>query len=161
MSSTKEMNPITRKSMSKLVLQPSFRAVGQTHAKWQTCRSTHAWLLYWFVSYFWVFQMSTIPRVFGQQLWNLAASLILTCSFSWWGSFLWLMTFNYFMLITVACVHINFAWVVTHLWSIFTQNTVLIRLKLYSFGFEPSRFLGDETFHGSSWFVKALDSTPN
>ena len=29
-SSTKEMNPITRKSMSKLVMQPSFRAVGQT-----------------------------------------------------------------------------------------------------------------------------------
>ena len=33
-SSTKEMNPITRKSMSKLVMQPSFRAVGQTHVKW-------------------------------------------------------------------------------------------------------------------------------
>ena len=30
------MNPITRKSMSKLVMQPSFRAVGQTHAEWQT-----------------------------------------------------------------------------------------------------------------------------
>ena len=25
-----------RKSMSKLVMQPSFRAVGQTHAEWQT-----------------------------------------------------------------------------------------------------------------------------
>ena len=33
-SSTKEMNPITRKSMPKLVRQPSFRAVGQTHAEW-------------------------------------------------------------------------------------------------------------------------------
>ena len=32
-SSTKEMNPITRKSTSKLVMQPSFRAVGQTHAE--------------------------------------------------------------------------------------------------------------------------------
>ena len=42
-----------------------------------------------FVSYFRVFQMSTIPRVFGQQLWKLAVSLILTCSFSWWGSFGW------------------------------------------------------------------------
>ena len=36
-----------------------------------------------FVSYFWGFQMSTISRVFGLQLWNLAALLILTCSFSW------------------------------------------------------------------------------
>ena len=25
-----------RKSMSKLVIQPSFTAVGQTHAEWQT-----------------------------------------------------------------------------------------------------------------------------
>ena len=30
------MNPITRKSMSQLVTQPSFRAVGQTHAEWWT-----------------------------------------------------------------------------------------------------------------------------
>ena len=35
-----------------------------------------------------------IPRVFGLQLWNLAVLLILTCSFSWWGSFLWFMKFN-------------------------------------------------------------------
>ena len=47
-----------------------------------------------FVSYFRGFQMPTISRVFGHQLWNLAALLILTCSFSWWGSFLWLMKFN-------------------------------------------------------------------
>ena len=33
---TKEMNPIMRKSVSKLVMQPRFRAVGQTHVKWQT-----------------------------------------------------------------------------------------------------------------------------
>ena len=35
-SSAKEMNPITRKikSMSQLVTQPSFRAVGQTHVEW-------------------------------------------------------------------------------------------------------------------------------
>ena len=54
--SNKQMNPITRKSMSKLVIQPSFRAVGQTNkwtpsrerawvnishtAKFQSCRST-------------------------------------------------------------------------------------------------------------------------
>ena len=31
------MTPITRKSMSKLIMQPRFRAVGQlTHAEWQT-----------------------------------------------------------------------------------------------------------------------------
>ena len=47
-----------------------------------------------FVSYFWVFQMSAILPVFGQQLWNMAVLLILTYSFSWWGSFLWLMKFN-------------------------------------------------------------------
>ena len=32
----KQMNPITRKIMWKLALQPRFRAVGQTHANWQT-----------------------------------------------------------------------------------------------------------------------------
>ena len=35
-SSTKEMNPITWKSISKLAMKPSFRSVGQTHAEWQT-----------------------------------------------------------------------------------------------------------------------------
>ena len=36
MASTKEMSPISRKSISKLiVIQPSFRVVGQTHAEWQ------------------------------------------------------------------------------------------------------------------------------
>ena len=30
------MNPLTSKSMSKLVTQPSFRGVGQTHEEWQT-----------------------------------------------------------------------------------------------------------------------------
>ena len=35
------------------------------------------------------------PYLFGLQLWNLAASLILTCSFSWWGSFLRLMKLNW------------------------------------------------------------------
>ena len=35
-SSTKDMNPITRKSMSKLVTQSSFRAVGQTHTEGKT-----------------------------------------------------------------------------------------------------------------------------
>ena len=27
---------VTRKSVSKLAIQPSFRVVGQTHAEWQT-----------------------------------------------------------------------------------------------------------------------------
>ena len=30
------MNPITTKSVAKLVTQPSFRAVGQTRVEWQT-----------------------------------------------------------------------------------------------------------------------------
>ena len=30
------MNPIATKSVSKLVMQPSFRAAGQTHVEWQT-----------------------------------------------------------------------------------------------------------------------------
>ena len=64
---------------SALVTQLSFRAVGQTHVKWQTFEKPenkrqiysvsrpmpdcHA-----FVSYFRVFQMSTILHVFGLQL---------------------------------------------------------------------------------------------
>ena len=32
-SSTRELNPIARKSMSRLVIQPHFRKVGQTHEK--------------------------------------------------------------------------------------------------------------------------------
>ena len=35
-SSTKEMNPITGKSILKLVIQPICRAGGQTHVKWPT-----------------------------------------------------------------------------------------------------------------------------
>ena len=30
------MNPTTRKNLFKLLTQPSFRAVGQTHVEWQT-----------------------------------------------------------------------------------------------------------------------------
>ena len=30
------MNPIVRKSMSTLLIQPSFRALGQVQVKWQT-----------------------------------------------------------------------------------------------------------------------------
>ena len=73
-SSTKEMNPITRKSVFKLVKRPSFRAVGQTHAKWLTFekpenkRQMYGSHYLTFVSYFWVFQMSTISLVFGLQL---------------------------------------------------------------------------------------------
>ena len=44
--------------------------------------------------------MSAIPRMFGLQLWNLAVLLILTRSFSWWGSFLSLFDEIQFMLIT-------------------------------------------------------------
>ena len=39
-SSKKWTNPITRKTMSKLVIQPSFRAVGQEPAKWKTFEKT-------------------------------------------------------------------------------------------------------------------------
>ena len=34
--STKEIKPNTKKSVPKLLRQPRFRAVGQTHAEWQT-----------------------------------------------------------------------------------------------------------------------------
>ena len=63
--------------MSKLVMQQSFRAVGQKAAEWQTFekpknkRQMHGLVgvavrLGWtdcrtFVSYFWVFEMSAIP----------------------------------------------------------------------------------------------------
>ena len=30
------MNPITRKSVSKLLIRPIFKAVGQPHVEWQT-----------------------------------------------------------------------------------------------------------------------------
>ena len=63
-SSTKEMNPITRKSMSILVMQPSFRTVGQTHQPVRLGQIEY----HTFVSYFRGFQMSTILRVFGVQL---------------------------------------------------------------------------------------------
>ena len=45
------MNPITRKSMSKLVMQPSFRAVGQTHAKFRS-RGTRVRILNFFIFFF-------------------------------------------------------------------------------------------------------------
>ena len=60
--------------MSKLVMQPSFRAAGQTHAEWQTFEKLeNVWqsdsppqpYCHTSVSYFRVFQMSAIPRVFG------------------------------------------------------------------------------------------------
>ena len=84
-SSAKEMNPITRKGMSKLVMQPSLRAVGHTHAEWQAFGKPETNVWQWgmgrlttiHVSYFRGFQMSTISRTIAQ-----------------WGSFLWLMTFN-------------------------------------------------------------------
>ena len=77
--------PITRKSMSKLVMQPSFRAEGQTHVKWQTFEkpenkrnvwqsvypsltAIHSSLIFRFL------QMCTISHVFGQQLLNLATN---------------------------------------------------------------------------------------
>ena len=63
--------------MSKLIMQPGFRVVAQTHAEWQTFENPkireimvqltvypcltaiHLSLIFGF------FQMSTIPRVFG------------------------------------------------------------------------------------------------
>ena len=41
-----------------------------------------------FVSYFRIFQMSTIPRVFGLQLWNVAVLNfdMLFHLFGWWNS---------------------------------------------------------------------------
>ena len=61
------------KSMSTLVIQPSFRAVGQTQAKWQTFKkkTENKGQMYsppepdyhTFVSYFQVFQMPAISHV--------------------------------------------------------------------------------------------------
>ena len=58
--------------MSKLVMQPSFTALGQTHAEWQTSeklenkRQMYGMPDYHtFVSYFRGFQMSAILHVFG------------------------------------------------------------------------------------------------
>ena len=89
-SLTKEINPITRKSVSKLVTRPSFIAWPNTrncrHLKNPKIRDKctairHGQTDHTFVSYFRVFQMSTISRVFGLQLWNLAALLILHSAF--------------------------------------------------------------------------------
>ena len=38
-----------------------------------------------------IFKFFNCLPVFDLQLWNLAVLLILTCFFSWWGSFLWFM----------------------------------------------------------------------
>ena len=78
--SAKEMNPIIRKNMLKLVIQTSFIAVDQTHAEWQTFEkpenkrqmydsqvwagpdcNTYSYL---------IFESSNVchSRVFGQQL---------------------------------------------------------------------------------------------
>ena len=78
-----------------------------SHVEWQTfgklenntrdkCMSVRHGLsdYHTFVSYFQVFQISTIPRVFGLQLWNVAVLLILTL-FCVMGSFLWLMKSMY------------------------------------------------------------------
>lgn len=43
---------------------------------------------------FGVSQMFVIPYVFGPQLYNLAVSLILTCSFTWLDLFIWSTKFN-------------------------------------------------------------------
>ena len=52
--------------MSKLVIQPSFSAVGQTHVEWQTFE-----------------EAENKRQMYGSQVWD-----------AWWGSFLWLMKFN-------------------------------------------------------------------
>ena len=60
--------------MSELVMQPSFRAVGQTHAKIRDKRICKMPVYPCLTDmsdirlYFRGFQMSTIPPVFGQQL---------------------------------------------------------------------------------------------
>ena len=59
--------PITRKSMSKLVMQPSFRASCKPNTRkmvdMYSMLDCHTCI---FVSYFWGFQMPTIPCVFGR-----------------------------------------------------------------------------------------------
>ena len=42
-----------------------------------------------------VFHMFVIPRVFGLHLWNLVVSLTLTCSCSWGGSLVWIISSIY------------------------------------------------------------------
>ena len=67
------MNPITRKCMLKVVIQPSFRAVGQKHVEWQTFEKpenrrqmlVHPSLLPYIVSYFGLFRMFVISCVHG------------------------------------------------------------------------------------------------
>ena len=59
--------------MSKLVIQPSFRVVDQTHAEWQTFEKLkNKRQMYGSLPepdcLTFVFQMSAISRVFGQQL---------------------------------------------------------------------------------------------
>ena len=51
-----------------------------TCSVWTLCKNGDCWL----ANYFRVFEMSSILRVVGLQLLNLAALLVLTCSFSWW-----------------------------------------------------------------------------
>ena len=49
--------------------------------------------------------MSAISRSFGLQLWNVAVIQMLTCSFSWWASFVWLilLTSWHFQIISFYC----------------------------------------------------------
>ena len=69
-----------RKSVSKLVIQPSCRKVGQTHGEWQTieiledkrqkCGSELRWSdCHTFVSYFHHFFLSPWPTMYSPETW--------------------------------------------------------------------------------------------
>ena len=72
-----------------------------------------------FASYFQVFEMSTISRVFGPQLWNLAASLMLTCSLMM--GFISLVDEIQFMLISSR--HICIRFIYTHSFACIPAQT--------------------------------------
>ena len=72
-SSTKEVNPITKKSAHVII---------SNTAKFQSVHTCICVLLFWTLH-----SKSLILRLFDQQLWNLAVLLILSGSFSWQGSF--------------------------------------------------------------------------
>ena len=120
-SSTKEMNHIMRKSVSSFRAVNQTHAEWQTFENpenkrnvWQSgmvdfyfcgiarllicnsniqIKSLLSWHILGTMSEKWFMQWQLF-WVFGLQLWNLALLLSLTCSFSWWGSFLCLMKFN-------------------------------------------------------------------
>ena len=81
----------------RLLISINWISINQRTAKEPKCIAVG--LGWTFVSYFQVFQMSTISYMFGLQLWKLAVWLILTCSFSVMG-FISLVDEIQFMLIS-------------------------------------------------------------